>query len=101
MKVFLFFVLTFVIAQAIVCPKDACKYVKCKDTDGCREGNGIIKEKGGVCGCCDICVTILNEGDLCEPVEFGLVPPEAICSEGLQCDHHTFTCKKISEISDY
>lgn len=46
-------------ACAIVCTPDICATVRCAavTNDNC---NGMIKENGGYCGCCDACITELG-----------------------------------------
>lgn len=46
-------------ACAIVCTPEICMTVRCAavTADNC---NGVIKENGGFCGCCDACITELG-----------------------------------------
>ena len=47
-------------ACAIVCTPDICQTVRCSAvTNG--NCNGMVKPNGGVCGCCDTCITELGK----------------------------------------
>ncbi|XP_066260377.1 uncharacterized protein [Euwallacea similis] len=83
----LHFVLVFYaiqVALAIVCPPDFCDGVECRTDLKCAEKQ--VKRKA-FCACCDICYTILDEGENCSYRYLGLsVPPPAReCGKGLRC----------------
>lgn len=42
----------------ILCPHNVCDTLQCPDVTAC---NGRVNEKGGWCGCCDVCMTQLGE----------------------------------------
>ncbi|KAH3751800.1 uncharacterized protein LOC127847948 isoform X2 [Dreissena polymorpha] len=80
----------------IVCPPNICDTVDCASVtnDNC---NGMVKQNGGFCGCCDSCITQLAEGDSCRATFLLGVPATSECASGLQCDFKTFTCKPLVE----
>ncbi|XP_045209457.2 thyroglobulin-like [Mercenaria mercenaria] len=76
----------------IQCPHNACDAIDCAPMDDC---NGRVNEKGGWCGCCDICLTQLAEGDNCMGTMLLGVPSTVECAGGLECNVHTMTCTKV------
>ncbi|GFQ82014.1 uncharacterized protein TNCT_291921 [Trichonephila clavata] len=82
-KMFKILLLVFVgiaVTEAIVCTKDTCARIRCKNVTEkeCNE-NQVFVKKGGTCGCCDACR--IKEGSSCVPVEGG--PPG--CEDGTTC----------------
>eukprot|EP00745_Piridium_sociabile_P007692 TRINITY_DN15138_c0_g1_i1.p1 TRINITY_DN15138_c0_g1~~TRINITY_DN15138_c0_g1_i1.p1 ORF type:complete len:232 (-),score=35.17 TRINITY_DN15138_c0_g1_i1:292-987(-) len=80
-------------ASAIVCMPDTCSRVRCAAVTAESCVGGTIKRNGGFCGCCDLCVTQLAEGDRCISYMPVGVPATTECQEGLICDPHTYTCQ--------
>lgn len=69
----------------IACSPDYCKNVTCTPVDP-EQCDGEVKVKGSVCGCCDLCVVELEEGDPCVmQVGMGGPPPKVKCGPGLRC----------------
>uniref|UniRef100_A0A4Q8K5Q2 U11-Hexatoxin-Hc1a_1 n=1 Tax=Hadronyche cerberea TaxID=1107879 RepID=A0A4Q8K5Q2_HADCE len=79
------------LAQSIVCLKDSCNNVTCQPT--CCQRNQILVKNGGFCGCCDLCVTQLGEGEMCPIRLEGGTPPTSSCAAGLICSHGM--CKRL------
>ncbi|KAH3699284.1 equistatin-like [Dreissena polymorpha] len=75
----------------ILCPQNACHTVRCASVQNCE---GRVNQGGGWCGCCDICMTQLAEGDNCLSTLLLGVPATTECGAGLQCDRDTQTCVK-------
>ncbi|CAH1976047.1 unnamed protein product [Acanthoscelides obtectus] len=76
--------LTFEESEAVACTQSICKLFKCTQPK-CISKQVLVK-KGGFCGCCDLCVTILKEGDNCLAQIFsGGTPATERCGDGLQC----------------
>ncbi|GFY16436.1 uncharacterized protein TNCV_2350791 [Trichonephila clavipes] len=69
-------------ANAIACPKNYCDDVCCTPPE-CSEDEILVK-KGGFCGCCDVCRTIIREGEPC-PLGPRGIPPSSQCEEGTTC----------------
>ncbi|KAL3836953.1 hypothetical protein ACJMK2_022355 [Sinanodonta woodiana] len=84
---FLLFAAILVCTQAIVCPPNFCNSVDCQDVSAC---NGVLQK--GFCGCCDVCTTVINEGQLCLSSIFLGVPSNTACADGLHCDPVTHRC---------
>lgn len=81
-------------ASAIVCLPDTCSTVRCAAVTEETCVGGTIKRNGGYCGCCDLCVTMLAEGDRCFSSMLLGVPPSSQCREGLICDPESHTCQQ-------
>ncbi|KAF8782898.1 hypothetical protein HNY73_013131 [Argiope bruennichi] len=83
------------VAQCFVCPKNFCDKVECEDLSSCRAENGYkVREKGGWCRCCDICVKVLGEYERCRPpIELGVIY-RSECAEGLYCSPELERCIK-------
>uniref|UniRef100_A0A4Q8K5G7 U80-Liphistoxin-Lsp1a_1 n=1 Tax=Liphistius sp. SGP-2016 TaxID=1905180 RepID=A0A4Q8K5G7_9ARAC len=81
-------------AYAIVCPKGFCDRYECKELGDCEGRNGLVREKGGFCGCCDSCVVQLEEGEHCFDQVLVGVPPKTECKAGLICKSPEFICTK-------
>nr|CAI5833927.1 unnamed protein product [Callosobruchus analis] len=76
--------LTFEESEAIQCTPNICQTVRC--AAAVCESNQVLVEKGGFCGCCDLCVTILKEGEKCPVLHIrGGPPPTIRCAKGLRC----------------
>nr|CAH7762059.1 unnamed protein product [Callosobruchus chinensis] len=76
--------LTFKQSKAIACTPNICDTVRCAAAV-CTE-NQVLVKNGGMCGCCDLCVTTLDEGENCSALLFvGGGPPTVKCADGLQC----------------
>lgn len=61
LKVFLLLAIASSATYAIVCPPNFCSKIDCEDLTNCLAENGQkVREKGGFCRCCDICVKILG-----------------------------------------
>ncbi|CAH1976043.1 unnamed protein product [Acanthoscelides obtectus] len=59
--------LTFEESEArLVCTRRICDTVRCAKQK-CTAKQVLVK-KGGFCGCCDLCVTILKEGENCADI---------------------------------
>ncbi|CAL1275931.1 unnamed protein product [Larinioides sclopetarius] len=91
--------LTLVVAVAqclLVCPKHYCDKVECEDLSSCRAENGYrVKEKGGWCRCCDLCVKVIGENEPCSPpIEMGVIFTSE-CAEGLHCPPEIGRCVRI------
>ncbi|GFT94501.1 uncharacterized protein NPIL_273591, partial [Nephila pilipes] len=71
------------ISDAFVCRRNYCDNVCCKPVK-CKE-NQILVKKGSTCGCCDMCRTIIYEGEYCPPFFRGGSPPSSQCEEGTTC----------------
>lgn len=52
-----------VLASAIVCKKDTCSKIKCKEVDEkqCSSNGDEYTKRGGVCGCCPMCIKLLSK----------------------------------------
>ncbi|XP_045209325.1 uncharacterized protein LOC123561164 [Mercenaria mercenaria] len=89
---FLCFAVLVAAANAIACTPEFCQMVRCAavDATSCK---GVVKANGGMCGCCDACITELAEGDKCMSILFLGVPQTVQCADGLFCDPKTSTCK--------
>ncbi|KAL4228463.1 Nidogen-2 [Mactra antiquata] len=72
-----------------VCPHNVCDTVDCAAVDNC---NGRVSQGGGWCGCCDVCMTQLGEGELCMSTFLLGVPSTSECGQGLHCDSTTMKC---------
>ncbi|WAR04196.1 SAX-like protein [Mya arenaria] len=91
--------LTFLFLSALVagsmavipCPENACALMKCAAVADCV---GRVNENGGWCGCCDICMTQLVEGQVCMQTFLLGVPATSECGEGLECSRESGTCVK-------
>ena len=89
MKTFLICVIltvTIGVATAIVCRPNVCDTVRCgnpRTQEDCEPGK-VFVPNGGFCGCCNSCVTPLQEGDLCAN-RFRGSPPTAVCASPLIC----------------
>ncbi|KAH3829606.1 hypothetical protein DPMN_102833 [Dreissena polymorpha] len=77
----------------INCPPDYCMWRACPAISN-GNCNGVVRPKGGVCGCCDVCITQLAEGDNCRAMMMLGVPADSECASDLTCDIETFTCKR-------
>ncbi|CAH1976052.1 unnamed protein product [Acanthoscelides obtectus] len=83
--------LTFDESEAISCTQSMCKLFKCAQPK-CIPKQVLVK-KGGFCGCCDLCVTILKKEQKCPNLYFvGGGPPTVRCAKGLRCEKGV--CKK-------
>ncbi|XP_061188833.1 thyroglobulin-like [Saccostrea echinata] len=91
MKVFLLLFSVICSTQAFVCLPNACATVRCAAVTA-ENCNGVIKQNGGYCGCCDSCENYLAEGDTCFSSILLGVPSTSHCGPGLHCDMHTFKC---------
>lgn len=59
-KISILFIALFLnVAYAFVCPPDYCSKVSCQAIERCAK-NQVLKP-GGLCGCCNQCVTILGK----------------------------------------
>ncbi|GFW60166.1 uncharacterized protein TNCV_1842491 [Trichonephila clavipes] len=52
----------------------------CEPKKSCEYPNSYIKKKGGLCGCCDECIVIKNEGEICNVVVNEMYPPKIMCA---------------------
>ncbi|CAH1976042.1 unnamed protein product [Acanthoscelides obtectus] len=77
--------LTFEESEArLVCTRRICDTVRCAKQK-CTAKQVLVK-KGGFCGCCDLCVTILKKGQKCPNLHIvGGGPPTVRCAKGLRC----------------
>lgn len=82
----------FVCCNAMIqCPQNACDVTDCAPMDNC---NGRVNVKGGWCGCCDVCMTQLVEGENCMSTLLLGIPSTTECADGLECNVQTMTCNK-------
>ncbi|GFY45567.1 uncharacterized protein TNIN_280471 [Trichonephila inaurata madagascariensis] len=73
-----------VIGARIPCTKNYCEKLQCKQ-ETCGE-NQVLVKNGGSCGCCDMCKTIIKEGEACPQRRFvGGPPPAWECEMGTTC----------------
>ncbi|XP_067930419.1 equistatin-like [Watersipora subatra] len=93
--------LTLVVASQalILCPDNACDKMVCDDlltAKSCAANGGNVKAKAGFCGCCDLCVQTLKEGEDCRATMLLGVPATAECDKDadLHCDTTTGQCAK-------
>uniref|UniRef100_A0A4Q8K3G7 U3-Liphistoxin-Lsp1b_1 n=1 Tax=Liphistius sp. SGP-2016 TaxID=1905180 RepID=A0A4Q8K3G7_9ARAC len=66
------------------CDRYFCRRIICEPIDECSGGE--IVAHGSLCGCCDVCVKRLGEGEACEGYKAppgGI--PKAECKLGLEC----------------
>lgn len=89
MQVLVFFaaciLLVFHAESAILCAANTCASLKCSNPYPC-EGKNKIVEKGGFCGCCDECKTIVDECEQCAIFDvIGGPPPPLVCKKGHSC----------------
>ncbi|GFT06642.1 uncharacterized protein NPIL_646931 [Nephila pilipes] len=84
-KILLLISVGVVISNAFVCTENYCDGVCCKPVE-CTEDEIFVK-KGSTCGCCDVCRTILYEGESCPPLLSGGPPPTSQCEEGTTCQN--------------
>lgn len=89
MKIVIIFALCIATVNAFVCLKDTCSRINCSSVTAC---NGRITK--GLCGCCDVCIVTLREGEVCNPYPFLGLPPHSECGFNLVCSKHTMTCIK-------
>ncbi|CAH1976045.1 unnamed protein product [Acanthoscelides obtectus] len=82
--------LTFEESEAVACTQSICKLFKCTQPK-CISKQVLVK-KGGFCGCCDLCVTILKKGQQCPNSHVRAGPPTTRCAKGLRCVKRV--CKK-------
>jgi len=112
MKVFITVLCMFAVSQAaVLCPDNACDNVKCETSltaESCSNNGGLLKVKAGFCGCCDMCVQQLGEGDDCSSSMLIGVPATSECTgKDLYCDFKSRTCTKPTcamkkkELEDY
>ncbi|KAJ0180449.1 hypothetical protein K1T71_003853 [Dendrolimus kikuchii] len=73
------------VAYAIVCTTDYCDQIRCEplEESQCSSSNQEYRENSSFCGCCALCITLLDENATCS-VHFG-IPNSAICREPLVC----------------
>ncbi|CAL1541708.1 unnamed protein product [Lymnaea stagnalis] len=77
---------------AISCTGDPCNIIKCPDVsqENCK---GKIISRGALCGCCDLCATVLNAGDVCSGLSLlGFQGPE-VCPDGYECEFTSQKCE--------
>jgi len=79
-------------ASAIVCLPETCQLVRCAAIEA-ADCNGYVKPNGGMCGCCDACITTIPQGGKCLGIMLLGVAPTTECSQGLHCDMSTHTCQ--------
>ncbi|GFS99698.1 uncharacterized protein NPIL_672721 [Nephila pilipes] len=72
-----------VVGGVFLCPENYCDDVCCKPVD-CLEDQ-ILVENGSTCGCCNMCRTIIYEGETCPIQLIGGPPPTSQCEEGTTC----------------
>ncbi|GFQ93180.1 uncharacterized protein TNCT_681341 [Trichonephila clavata] len=73
-----------VVGARIPCTKNYCNRFKCEQ-ETCGE-NQVLVKKGGSCGCCDMCKTIIKEGEACPRRQIvGGPPPAWECESGTTC----------------
>ncbi|GIY76497.1 uncharacterized protein CDAR_48011 [Caerostris darwini] len=99
-KYIVLLLISVVAAQAFACPPNVCNYMPCGNLDDCDVNNGYkIREHGGVCQCCDICVQILGENENCiPPSELVGVIITSECDSGLLCDPESHVCRRSNSL---
>ncbi|PRD28037.1 UNVERIFIED_CONTAM: hypothetical protein NCL1_33657 [Trichonephila clavipes] len=80
------------------CTHNVCKVMHCEPKKSCEYPNSYIKKKGGLCGCCDECIVIKNEGEICNVVVNEMYPPKIMCAPGLECHEYTRRCRNLTVI---
>ncbi|PRD22589.1 UNVERIFIED_CONTAM: hypothetical protein NCL1_48740 [Trichonephila clavipes] len=85
-KIFLLVIVGVAVTEAAACAKDICSRVRCIQVskNNCTKDEVFVK-KGGYCGCCDACRTVIKEGDPCPAPVRGDSPPTSQCEEGTTC----------------
>lgn len=91
------------VSLAIVCPPNACEKMRCAEELGAEAecmsrgepGRFRFLAKGGFCGCCGSCVTVLKENENCVGMLIRGVPARVICDDGLVCDREHVVCRKM------
>lgn len=114
LKVFILFLLSGIptdriFAANLHCSEDFCAYYveknECMPTsDVCqiqnKTHNGELFPGQVPCGCCDVCLQNLLEGDSCSIGSPDVTPPMLVCGPGLYCKQNKekseFTCQKMS-----
>ncbi|GFU02859.1 uncharacterized protein NPIL_35681 [Nephila pilipes] len=86
----------FCVGKKDECTPGFCEIMHCESLTGCEFPNSYIKRKGELCGCCDKCMMVKTEGEICNPVFNELIPPKIICAPGLECHENTLRCCKIT-----
>ncbi|GFR27076.1 nidogen-2, partial [Trichonephila clavata] len=76
------------------CEEDFCtrKIGKCPKV---KCDNGRLIKNATTCGCCDICVESLKEGDLCKTQILASMPKQE-CGPGLTCDKTRKKCVPVN-----
>ncbi|GFY61319.1 nidogen-2 [Trichonephila inaurata madagascariensis] len=76
------------------CEEDYCTRIvgKCPKL---KCDNGRLIKNATTCGCCDICVEPLKEGDPCKTQIFAAMPKQE-CGPGLTCDKTTKKCAWVN-----
>ncbi|KAL3268926.1 hypothetical protein HHI36_008013 [Cryptolaemus montrouzieri] len=89
-KMFVSFLLVLLSINAInciVCNRNSCNNVKCKNVtrQECNKPNQDLR-KGGWCNCCIICFTTLGENEPCRQSHaIGVPSPTSACGDELEC----------------
>ncbi|VEN50366.1 unnamed protein product [Callosobruchus maculatus] len=81
------------VAKGLVCTEDYCSTIRCKQ-EKCGPGQ---TSQPGTCGCCNVCVNVIHEGEPCDLLALtGPAPPRAVCDENLVCYENK--CTKETEV---
>ncbi|KAF8782881.1 hypothetical protein HNY73_013115 [Argiope bruennichi] len=80
------------IAYAVVCAPNYCDSVKCKPKN-CKH-NQVYKNNGSLCGCCPVCIDILQKGESCKELFMLQSSPMVRCAKGLRCHAESRTCEE-------
>ncbi|GLH03301.1 uncharacterized protein GBIM_09229 [Gryllus bimaculatus] len=83
-------------ALAIECAPGICSAVRCANVDP-ASCNGEVRQHASFCGCCPLCISIIQAGGLCFDGILGL-PPTSECATGTACINST--CTPLTEISE-
>ncbi|KAJ9593090.1 hypothetical protein L9F63_027665, partial [Diploptera punctata] len=84
------FAACFLTASSLICDHNACDNVNCVQNveashrPPCRSDQ--VRSRRSFCGCCEVCVTLVDEGEYCGVYSGLTVPPLPYdCKEGLEC----------------
>ncbi|XP_055860841.1 uncharacterized protein LOC129921817 [Biomphalaria glabrata] len=78
-------------SEALACTANFCQLVDCMPytSENCV---GKIVKNGGMCGCCDACLKVLNPGDTCFSLILMGAPNTVTCPDNYHCDHVSLKC---------
>ncbi|KAL5009547.1 hypothetical protein ScPMuIL_011852 [Solemya velum] len=82
----------FLVSVQSACPPGSCDGIICPDLVSCGARERWEPNGGGICGCCPICIRILDEGDSCEPLPLLGGTLDHQCDDHLKCHAHRRVC---------